>query len=157
MRRIHLPNSLLVPTRRRQQALPHCQAEALQNDQVFRPPPMLRDESSHASQEPAPQSVRPKRTPFLVGGSRCRSCMDSVSNCMVENPCSNTVHPPRRDEPLGLVQTQFNLFCLRATAESLIQSLALRRDYAPDSCEASRNGQPLLIWTVLFPRFFTPD
>lgn len=45
-------------------SFPHCQAKALQNDQVFRPPPMLRNESTLASQEAAPQSNQPKRTPF---------------------------------------------------------------------------------------------
>ena len=91
---------------RRQQALPHCQAEALQNDQVLRPPPMLRDESTHASQETAPQSVRPRRTPLYVGGARCRSCMDSVSICMSKSPCSNTVYPPRSGESLKLVEPE---------------------------------------------------
>ena len=91
---------------RRQQALPHCQAEALQNDQVLRPPPMLRDESTHASQETAPQSVRPRRTPLYVGGARCRSCMDSVSICMVKSPCSNTFYPPRSSASLKLVEPE---------------------------------------------------
>lgn len=81
--------------------------------------------------------------------------MDSVSIYMVKSPCSNTL--PRSGKPLELVEAQINSFCLRATAEHFILKLILRLGCAPECREASRNGQPVLIWTVLFPRFFTPD